>query len=326
MSRPRSLRTKLIIGALVWTLTMTAIVHFVTITVVRHVAQPMSVVHFAFMTIVAVGLLLAALALVRSGLSPLQVLRERLAELRAGRTRRLQGEYPAEVQPLVEDLNAMLEERERRIARAQAKAGDLAHGLKTPLALLAHEADQLRAAGHREAAAALDEQIGRMRGQIDYHLAQARAAVSGASPDVRCDLRDCAQSLARTLRKLHAERAITIAVDIAPEHAPRVERADADEMLGNLLDNACRWAASRVEIISAREGDTVVITIDDDGPGLAPELRTAVLQRGVRADEGAPGSGLGLAIVRDVAELYSGTIRLESSPRGGLRALLRLPA
>jgi len=129
------------------------------------------------------------------------------------------------------------------------------------------------------------------------------------------------------LLRLHAGRGI--ALDIAPEtaaHAVRVEREDLDEMLGNLLDNACKWCRSRVAVSAAHADGHIVISVDDDGPGLAESMRDVVLQRGVRADEATPGTGLGLAIVRDIAELYGGAVSLERSPDGGCRALLRLPA
>jgi signal transduction histidine kinase len=164
-----------------------------------------------------------------------------------------------------------------------------------------------------------------MRRQVDYHLAQARAAASGATPGARCAVADSAEPLARTLHRLHAERGVAIQVNVAPDHVFRGQREDLDEMLGNLLDNACKWARSRVTIASAACDNSVVITVDDDGPGLDGSMREAVLHRGVRADEAAPGSGLGLAIVRDLAELYGGSIALDASPLGGLRARLQLP-
>jgi signal transduction histidine kinase len=223
------------------------------------------------------------------------------------------------------DLDAMLEHRQQAVRRAVAKAGDLAHGLKTPLALLAREAEQADAAGHPELAAAIAQQVERMRRQIDYHLAHARAAASGATPGARCSVRESADGLARTLLRLHADRGLTIDVAVDPAHVAQVQREDLDEMLGNLLDNACKWARTRVSVESAATGSDVVITVDDDGPGLAAAMRDAVLVRGVRADEQAPGSGLGLAIVRDLAEVYKGSIALHDSPLGGLRSSLTLP-
>jgi signal transduction histidine kinase len=171
----------------------------------------------------------------------------------------------------------------------------------------------------------MQQQVERMRRQVDYHLAHARAAASGASRGARCAVRVSADGLARTLLRLHVERGLEIRVDVDDEHVVRCEREDLDEMLGNLLDNACKWGRSLVSISSTSTGAAVTIIVDDDGPGLPPAMRDTVLQRGVRADEAAPGSGLGLAIVRDLAELYGGSIVLAASPTGGLRAALQLP-
>ena len=225
----------------------------------------------------------------------------------------------------ITDLDALLEHRQQAVRRAVTKAGDLAHGLKTPLAVIAREAERAEAAGQPELATAIGQQVERMRRQIDYHLAHARAAASGATPGARCAIRESADGLARTLLRLHADRSLTIDVEVNALHTARVQREDLDEMLGNLLDNACKWARTRVIVGSAETGGDVVITVDDDGPGLAAAMRDAVLVRGVRADEQAPGSGLGLAIVRDLAEVYKGSIALRDSPLGGLRATLTLP-
>ena len=234
--------------------------------------------------------------------------------------------YPAEVQPLVEELNALLDHRERALARAVSKAGDLAHGLKTPLAVLSKEAADAGASGQPDLAAAIDQQVERMRRQMDYHLAQARAAASGATAGARSLIAESVEGLARTLQRLHADRGITIDLQLSPGHAARVEREDLDEMLGNILDNACKWATSRVSVSSRLDNDRVEILVEDDGPGIADALREEVLRRGVRADEASPGTGLGLAIVRDLAELYGGTIALQRGRMGGLGARLRLPA
>ena len=231
-----------------------------------------------------------------------------------------------EVRPLVEDLNALLEHRERTVRRALAKAADLAHGLKTPLAILTQEAAIVDAAGHHELASTIGEHVERMRRQLDFHLAHARAAASGATPGARCTVGESAAALARTLDRLYTDRGITIRLDVDTDHAVRVQREDLDEMLGNLLDNACKWARSRVTICSALAGGDVIITVDDDGPGVPSSMREVVLQRGMRADEASPGSGLGLAIVQELAELYGGGISLDTASGGGLRAQLRLPA
>ena len=164
-----------------------------------------------------------------------------------------------------------------------------------------------------------------MRRQIDYHLAHARAAASGATLGASCPVVDSVDGLVRTLSRLYLEKGIAITSTVPASHCVRAQREDLDEMLGNLLDNACKWGESRVAIGSAQDKETIAILVDDDGPGLPPELREKVLQRGVRADQAAPGSGFGLAIVRDLADLHRGSITLEPSPLGGVRARLVLP-
>src|SRR5581483_7734127 len=202
---------------------------------------------------------------VRRGLAPIVALRTRVARLRDGAASRIDGAFPSEVAPLVDDLNALLAHRERAVSRAVAKAGDLAHGLKTPLALLSQDADRAEAAGQPELAASIRQQADRMRRQIDYHLAHARAAPSGATPGAVCAVDASAQALARTLAPLHAERAVAIEVACDAGHTFRGEREDLDEMLGNLMDNACKWARSRARVSSASGDTTVAITVDDDG-------------------------------------------------------------
>jgi signal transduction histidine kinase len=245
--------------------------------------------------------------------------------VRDGRQQTVTGSYPSEVQPLVDDLNSLLEQRDRAVRRAQAKAGDLAHGLKTPLAILTQEAERAKRQGHAELAVTIGPQIERMRRQIEYHLAQTRAAGSGVTPGVRASVRDSAEALSRTLQRLYADRALSIRIEASDEHFIRVQREDLDEMLGNLLDNACKWTKSRVTLSSHAGNGEVLIVVEDDGSGITPSLRETVLLRGVRADETAPGSGLGLAIVRELVELYGGAISLEESAMGGLKVTLRLP-
>jgi signal transduction histidine kinase len=318
------------IGALLWTIGLLA-VWAVAITFYASALRSVIVVH-AYphsLGMVAIVAMIVGFLLVRSGLRPFEELRGRLAAVRSGAARQVDGSYPTEVQPLVRDLNALLDHQQRAVGRAVAKAGDLAHGLKTPLAVLAQEAERAAANGHADLAGAIAEQVERMQRQIDYHLAHARAAASGAMPGAHCEVRVSAEGLARTLLRLHAGRGIAIDVQVPGGHVVRSQREDLDEMLGNLLDNACKWARGRVTVSSASapgQPPAIAIAVDDDGPGLAPALRETVLQRGVRADEAAPGSGIGLAIVRELAELHGGSIVLASSPLGGVRALLSLPA
>jgi signal transduction histidine kinase len=331
MTRPHSLRRRLLLGAVLWTLGLFIMAGALLITAMElHRSLPIAATtHDIFrqplVLIFGAFCLIAGLLQVRSGVSPINNLRARLAELHKGRDRRVEGDYPTEVQPLVNDLNALIDQRELAVRRAVAKAGDLAHGLKTPLAILAHEAERARAAGQPDLASAVSQQVERMRRQVDYHLAHARAAAAGAAPGALCSLRESVDGLARALDRLYAERGMVIHVRVPPDLSVRVQRVDLDEMIGNLLDNACKWGRSHVIVEAQHTGAAVDVTVDDDGSGLPDGLREAVLQRGVRADEAAPGSGLGLAIVRDLAEIYGGSISLESSPLGGLRARLRLP-
>ena len=329
MNRQMSLRGRLLLAAVLWTIGLVIIASAALITAIEfHHQVPIAVVvHDVFrrpmVLAFAVFSMIAGLLQVRRGVSPLNSLRARLAELHRGRERRVDGTYPPEVQPLVNDVNVLLDQREQAVRRAVAKAGDLAHGLKTPLAILAHEAERAGAAGQAEISAAITQQVERMRRQVDYHLAHARAAAAGASPGAVGSIKDSADGLARALHRLYAERGVAVEVRVPPELSVRVQREDLDEMIGNLLDNACKWARTRVIVAATQTGSNVEITVDDDGIGLADEMRESVLQRGVRADEAAPGSGLGLAIVRDLAEVYGGSGALEAAPLGGVRARLR---
>ncbi|HEV3142206.1 MAG TPA: HAMP domain-containing sensor histidine kinase [Vicinamibacterales bacterium] len=327
---PPSLRGRVVLGIALWmagafmltgTLGTQAMVHHPSLPYILH-GTFANVTGYLLATAVC---FVAGLWQFAKGLAPLTDLRNRLSGVRDGGERRIVGTYPEEVQPLIDDLNALLDHRERAVARAIAKAGDLAHGLKTPLAVIAQEADRARAAGHHDFGDTIREQVDRVERQIDYHLAHARAAASAAAPGARSLVAESAEGVARALRRLHEERGTTIEIHAAQNTAVRCQREDLDEMLGNLLDNACKWAKSRVALHSALDENAVLVTVDDDGPGIAAEMREAVLQRGVRADEKSPGTGFGLAIVRDLAELYGGSIALGESPMGGLQARLRLP-
>ena len=324
MSRPWSLRRRLVASAVVSTMVTLGVVGVVGILAEHGQIRIDMLNHALLLAVICLLGVLAGIVQLRIGLSPFEKLRAQLQNVRDGRTRAVTGDYPAEVQPLVDDLNALLDQRDQAIHRAQRQAADLAHGLKTPLAIIAHESTRAASVGAPEFAGVVDQEIGRMRRQIDYHLAHARAAASGATLGARTDVRESVEGLVRALARLHAGRGLAIDAEV-PALAPRCQREDLDEMLGNLLDNACKWARSRV-VVSARAGDAAIeIPVDDDGTGLDVSMREAVLQRGVRADEAAPGTGLGLAIVRDLVELYGGSIALTAAPIGGLRATLRVP-
>lgn len=322
---PRSLHARLVAGVAIWTAGILAVAAIASMVIVAHHPRWTLLVHNGLLALSGAALVTAGFAVIRRGLSPFRLLQERLAAIREGRATHLAGDYPAEVAPLVDDLNALIDERERRVERAVARAGDLAHGLKTPLAILLQDVARADAAGEHDLASSIRQQVERMRRQVDSHLAQARVAASGPSPTVRVSVLEITDGLVRAMTRLHADRGLVIRTDIAADQVVRVPVEDLEEMLGNLLDNACKWARSAVTISSSRDGSQVVVSIDDDGAGLEPSMRERVLQRGVRADEAAPGSGLGLAIVRDLAEAYGGSITLGASSAGGVRAILRLP-
>lgn len=320
-----SLRARLLVGAMLGAVGLIALAGAVTAVLVHRFPNHLSIVHSMLVATVAFAILAAGWMHMRRSLSPLAQVRGRLADVREGRATRITGDYPDEIDPLVAELNAVVAERDERVARALGKAGDLAHGLKTPLAILSREAERANAAGHHDLAATLAEQIAAMQRQVTYHLAQARAAASGMTLGARTPLAEAAAGVARALDRLHADRGIVIGIDVDRTHAVRCQREDVEEMLGNLLDNACRWAKGRVLVSSSIAGQQVVLHVDDDGAGLEAPLRDRVLERGVKADESGPGTGLGLAIVRDLAELYGGSVALSESPLGGLRATLMLP-
>jgi signal transduction histidine kinase len=270
-------------------------------------------------------LVLAALAQVTVGLAPLKALQRALNRVRAGSEPRLQGNFPDELQPLIQDFNAVLDHNAETTARARTQAGNLAHALKTPLAVMGQAAGD---GGARETLPALvTEQVALAQRQLDWHLARARAAATRGLPGQRTAVGPVLSGLLRVMAKVHADRALDWR---APTSDDTIwfagEAQDLQEMLGNLLDNAGRWARHAVSVAAQQQGQRLLITIDDDGPGIAPERRAAALTRGVRLDESAPGSGLGLHIVAALSALYGGSVELRDSPQGGLRVQLNLPA
>jgi signal transduction histidine kinase len=272
--------------------------------------------------VLAAVLLLITMFQVRFGLAPLKRISESLAAIRAGRSERLQGRFPEEIAPLARETNALIEANREIVERARTHVGNLAHALKTPLSVIMNEA----AHAEEPFAGKVRKQADIMRDQIARHLERARLAARLTVVGDVTEVGPVVTALARTMEKLHHDRGIVIDIDAPNPVRFRGERQDLEEMLGNLIDNGCKWARARVAVSAHAAGDRVLVTIDDDGPGLPADQRAAVFDRGTRLDESVPGSGLGLAIVRDIAELYHGAIALEDSPLGGLRAVLTLPA
>jgi signal transduction histidine kinase len=257
------------------------------------------------------------------GLAPLQRLRQALGAVRQGRAQALDGNFPVEVRPLVDDLNAVLEQNTEIVTRARTQAGNLAHALKTPLAVLGN------AAGRQDGdfARLVAEQVELARRQINYHLTRARAAGIARVPGVSTPLEPLVQGLVRVMSRVHAQARLELTVQpLGADLVFRGEEQDLQEMLGNLLDNACKWARHRVEIAASTVEGRMVVTVDDDGPGIVAARRDTVFGRGAREDEKVPGSGLGLAIVDDLARMYGGRVELGDAPLGGLRVRLFLPA
>jgi signal transduction histidine kinase len=268
------------------------------------------------------GVVGAVLVQVRFGLEPLRRIGRALSGIRAGKAARLEGEFPAEIAPLATELNALLDHNEALVERARTHVGNLAHGLKTPLSVLTNEAGRSQG----PLAELVARQVALMRRQVDHHLARARAIATGTILGARTDVLPVLDDLRRTLGRIYAEKALAIDLDCPPDVAFRGARQDLEEMLGNLLDNACKWARARVSVRVELAGEQLQVGIEDDGPGLPPARRAEVLARGRRLDEQVPGTGLGLAIAADLAQLYRGRLVLEEAEGGGLRALLTLPA
>jgi signal transduction histidine kinase len=278
----------------------------------------------------AAVLLLITMFQVRFGLAPLKRISESLAAIRAGTAERLEGGFPVEIAPLARETNALIEANREIVERARTHVGNLAHALKTPLSVLINEA------GGRPddpLAAKVAEQASIMRDQIARHLERARLAARLKVVGSITEVAPIISALTRTMAKIHQQRGIVVDLDIASDVRFCGESQDLEEMAGNLVDNACKWAQMRVaiEVVAERAGGAaaqplVRLIVDDDGPGLTPAQRDRVARRGSRLDQSKPGSGLGLSIVMELAALYGGSLVLGTAPIGGLRAELVLPA
>jgi signal transduction histidine kinase len=275
-------------------------------------------------------LLLTTTFQVRFGLAPLKRITDGLAAIRAGSAERLAGKFPEEIAPLARETNALIEANKEIVERARTHVGNLAHALKTPLSVMVNEA---AARGNEPFAQKVLEQADIMRDQVARHLERARLAARLTAVGSVAEVAPVVTALARTMEKIHRDKNLIIDVHADDEAQFHGERPDLEEMMGNLVDNACKWASSRVAIEVVRERpdqlsdrQVVRIIVDDDGRGLSPSEREQVAKRGQRLDETKPGSGLGLSIVVELAQLYGGGLTLGTAPLGGLRAELVLPA
>ncbi|HXT05319.1 MAG TPA: sensor histidine kinase [Roseiarcus sp.] len=265
---------------------------------------------------------------VRFGLRPLRRLRDGLIAIRRGEAERIAGEYPQDLAPLAAELNLLLDANREVVRRARTQVGNLAHALKTPLSVIVNEAE----AGSPKLGEKVREQAEVMRRQVTFYLDRARAAARATSIGASTEFAPVLDGLLRTFQKVYRERGLTFESATAPALRFRGEPQDLADLVGNLLDNAGKWARAKVVVAAERAPaggasgrDYFLVHIDDDGPGLDPRARATAVERGRRLDESRPGSGLGLSIVVDLAANYGGALELGESPLGGLRATLRLP-
>jgi signal transduction histidine kinase len=254
-----------------------------------------------------------------------------ISDLRSGRRPLRDQDFPSEIRPLVEDLGALLDANASIVQRARVQAGNLAHGLRTPLAVVMDEAERLERAGHVESAAALLEQSHKMQRQIDYHLARSRAAVAVPTPGLFTSVRETLPPILTAMGRLHLGRGVYFTSAPRPDALIACDPTDFGEIVSCLLDNAGKWATSSVQVDWSEQDGMVRLVIEDDGPGLDPEAREQVFAIGERLDDTLSGSGLGLAIARDLATLYGGRVWLDAREPAqgqalkGLRAMVELP-
>jgi signal transduction histidine kinase len=281
------------------------------------------------LALAGIGLVAVTLFQVRFGLLPLRQIEGGLAAIRSGAATTLKGELPAEIEPLQSELNALIRSNQDIVDRARTQVGNLAHALKTPLAVITNEAR-----GEKTGLGAkVAEQAQIMSESVKHYLDRARMAARVNVIGRVTPVAPVLGPLVRTLERIHQEKKVKIEVTCPPDARFQGERQDLEEMLGNLLDNACKWARRTVKLaveVTPQTGRAprrrLAITVADDGPGLTDEQRARIGRRGLRLDETKPGSGLGLSIVMDLAQSYRGSCELARGPEGGLAVHLDLPA
>ncbi|MEI9425087.1 ATP-binding protein [Mesorhizobium sp. Cs1299R1N1] len=276
-----------------------------------------------YLSLFGIGMIAINAIAILLGLQPLRRVRNALAMVREGTAQRLDGRFPAEIEPLANETNALIENNKRIVERSRTQVGNLAHSLKTPLAVLLNEGRALGGAKGQLIA----EQAASMQKQIDHYLQRARVAAQRDSVVYRTPVAPLVQRMVRVLQKLNPQTSLSLSLPAA-ELIFAGEREDLEELLGNLLENAMKWAKSAVSVTVAplaSSGDNLFeISIDDDGPGIPEDKAREAMKRGRRLDETKPGTGLGLAIVADLVNEYGGGLVLERSGMGGLKAVVRL--
>ena len=279
---------------------------------------------FSYLLVFGIGMIAINAVAILLGLRPLRVVREALAQVREGTAQRLDGKFPSEIQPLANETNALIENNRRIVERSRTQVGNLAHSLKTPLAVLLNEGRTLGGPKGR----LIEEQTSGMQQQVEHYLQRARVAAQRNSVVYRTPVSPLLERIGRVAEKLKPE--MRIKVSSAPNILFAGEREDLEEIIGNLLDNAMKWGRKQISIsatpVATPDGDTkrFQVSVEDDGTGIPEDQTREALQRGRRLDETKPGTGLGLAIVADLVREYGGILRLEKSPLGGLRASVEL--
>jgi signal transduction histidine kinase len=294
---------------------------FAPIGVLNHLRDTVILPVLFTLGVLSLALLAATFVQLHFGLKPLARLQAALTAVRTGQLDRVPTRQPNELAPLAAELNALLDENEAALARARGHVANLAHSLKTPLATLSIRLAELE----RDPTGQLGELVGRIDGAIRHHLGRARAASPGAPGSPVVPLAATVDELVLALGRIHAERRVSFVADIPADLAVKCDPQDLTEMLGNLLDNAWKWAESEIVVAAALAGNAVRIVIEDDGPGLVTEAIDQALVPGRRLDEREEGHGFGLPIARELAELHGGSLELGRATAGRLRVILSLP-
>jgi len=272
--------------------------------------------------IAAIFLSVSTLVLVTFSLAPLRRVQTSLHEILSGDATRLEGKFLREIDPLADEINLLIDENEKVVERARTQVGNLAHALKTPLSVLTNEAREK----DTPLASAVREQTALMRSQVDRYLARARVAATSQVLGTRTAVEPVIARLGRALQKIHVDKNITLDLDVPSNLFLRGEQQDLEEVIGNVMENAFKWAKSRIALKVEKVDVDLVFTLSDDGPGLTPEDRPQALKRGQRLDETTPGTGLGLSIVTDIVSAYGGEVELGEAALGGLEVRISLPS
>ncbi len=283
-----------------------------------------SVITIGLISLMAIGLVYAIFAQVRVGLRPLFSLASRVADVREGRARFVKGDYPKEIKPLADELNSLIGHNRDVVEYSKTHVSNLAHALKTPLAVLKNEAEDRKTVS----ADVVKRQTQSMSKQVDHHLRRARAAARGQAIGAKTNINKTVSSLVRALQRIYRDKPLEIHFEVSPDLNFRGERNDLEEIIGNLLDNACKWSDGQVILRATPRSDgsqMLDLTVSDNGPGLQPEQYEEVLKRGHRLDESTPGTGFGLSIVNDLVMAYKGTMGLSRADLGGLAVTISIP-